>query len=196
MIDFVQIGAFTGHTALQEDDIIWPLVQQKGWRGICIEPLPSAFEILISNYANISDMHFENVAITEQDGTMQLYHQPSITFGTCSLNPNHFDGNTQQTTVKCVTFDYIVNKYNLKNQPFKLLQIDTEGWDGKIIRSINFNEIYPKQIRFEHSHLTKVQDSRESVIQYLQQFGYEEVVDIYYNGVEDNLDTLMEKQND
>lgn len=194
MIDFVQIGAFTGHTAAQEDDIIWPLVRGQGWRGVCIEPLPQAFEMLVSNYADIEGMFFENVAITEQAGTAILYYPPALTHGTSSLNPKHFGGNTAQAEVTCVPFDYIINKYNLANQPFKLLQIDTEGWDGKVIRSIDFSYVLPQQVRFEHCHLGNVGDSKEAVVKHLQQYEYQEVEDIYDNGIEGKLDTLMEKQ--
>jgi hypothetical protein len=38
-------------------------------------------------------------------------------------------------------------------QTVDLLQIDAEGYDYEILKTIDFREIKPKIIRFEHAHL-------------------------------------------
>jgi len=62
--------------------------------------------------------------------------------------------------VKCVTLKDLLQKYNIKN--IDLLQIDVEGHEYKIIRSIDFNVIRPKIIHYENKHLN-IDDNKECV---------------------------------
>ena len=50
-----------------------------------------------------------------------------------------------------MTINQLLNKYNLKN--IDLLFIDTDGFDDKIIESINFDEFTIDEIYYENLHV-------------------------------------------
>jgi FkbM family methyltransferase len=193
-IDFIQIGAFTGNTE-QKEDIIWPLVNNDGWRGILVEPLPQAFPILLENYKNIPGLFFENLAITDYNGTIDIHFWAGGDLRIASTFVAHCkDKNTAIINVPCITLTSLIQKYNLFNTKFKLLQIDTEGLDGRILLTTDFTNIKVQHIRFEHCHLHMDDTNKVMVIEHLSQFGYVEIKDIYDNHLtgEEGIDTLME----
>lgn len=198
-MNFIQIGAFTGITQYGED-IIWPIVRKNQWNGIFIEPIPSAFEKLVENYSDLTDSYFENVAIMNYDGEVDLFYEAHGDLRIASTNPAHSPGrNMSKMTVPCMRLETLIDKYSLRNQSLELLQIDTEGRDSLILLDTDFSDILIKQIRFEHCHLgCKGNPSRDEVIKHLQKFGYVEVEDIYHNSLdgEKGIDTLMERKND
>jgi FkbM family methyltransferase len=52
-------------------------------------------------------------------------------------------------SVRCLTFDELLSEYDVEH--IDLLQIDTEGYDAEIIKSIDFSKTKPSIIRFEHN---------------------------------------------
>src|SRR5687768_10686357 len=56
---FVQIGSFDGVS----NDPINEFVRKYYWQGILVEPMPSFFEQLKLNYANLSGLLLENVGV-------------------------------------------------------------------------------------------------------------------------------------
>lgn len=66
------------------------------------------------------------------------------------------------------TLEKILDKNNIRH--VDVLLIDTEGYDYKIVKQINFKKIKPKLIIFEHINLSKV--DKESSIKLLTQNGY------------------------
>lgn len=202
MINFIQIGANVGNTS---QDIIWPIIQQRGWHGIFIEPIPEAFTNLINNYQNCPGCYFENIAIMDYNGTTDIFYNPSDDTQIASTFNTHSPGrNTQKITVPCQTLSSIISKYNMFD-PFELLQIDAEGADYKILMCTDFTNIKPKYIRFEHCHFGKLDSEhpdqakkelrRLDIIHHLARFGYKEVPDIFNNGLEGevNIDTLLQR---
>ena len=55
--------------------------------------------------------------------------------------------------VYCTTIEDLLIKHNFKS--IDLLQIDTEGFDFEIIKTINFSVLKPTMISFENMHLSK-----------------------------------------
>ena len=62
------------------------------------------------------------------------------------------------------------------NKDFDLLQIDIEGLEQEVIKSIDFKTIKPKKIRFECAHLN--QTSRKELKDFLNLNGYIECYDV------------------
>lgn len=155
---FVQIGANDGMTV----DPIREYVLRYGWKGILIEPQKKYFEQLQKNYAGRSGLHFENVAIGEREETKQLFVvREDAEFGEwrgliATFKPQvHFaEGDERLATenVQCVTLASVVAKHALPH--IDLLQIDTEGYDYEILKSIDFAAVSPRVIHYEHRHLT------------------------------------------
>ncbi|WP_428231311.1 FkbM family methyltransferase [Flavobacterium sp.] len=154
---FVQIGANDGISF----DPIYNLVTKEKVSGIAIEPIPDIFKQLEKNYKNHPNVKLLNFAIHKDQSEMKLYRvdphkkdYPIWTKGTPSFNKDHHKlGNIPECDiveeiVKCISFNKLIDKYSIKK--IDLLQIDTEGYDFEIIKMIDFNQIAPRIISFEH----------------------------------------------
>lgn len=154
---FVQIGANDGISF----DPIYELVTKENVKGIAIEPIPDIFKLLEKNYKKYPNVKLLNLAIHKDQKEMILYRvdpkktgHPDWTKGTPSFNKDHHKlGNIPESdiieeSVKCISFNNLVEEYSIKK--IDLLQIDTEGYDLEIIKMIDFNEISPRIISFEH----------------------------------------------
>ncbi len=195
MIDFIQIGANIGNTP---QDILWPIIRERGWKGIFVEPFPESFKQLKINYSDLQGSYFENCAIFNVDGEIALYYEPIAgTREIASVIELHSIRNMRKMIVPCMTLETLITKYKLLDVPFELLQIDAERADGTILRSVDFTHILPKYIRFEHIHLSwqrsNLQAHLNQVLEHLSQFGYKKIPDQYDNGIEKGIDTMVER---
>ncbi len=134
---FVDIGAF--HPIKYSNTY---KLYKSGWRGINIEPRPGSkklFDLLRPN-----DINFE-CAITEKTGAAPYYFNtktPAIS----TLKPTYF---TDPITIKTTTINELLAKYLPDNQSIQLLNIDTEGYDETILKSLDFSLYAPKCICIE-----------------------------------------------
>ncbi len=176
----IQIGANDGIT---EDPIHRLLTKfpRIDWNGILIEPQKEDFNKLIKNYENFTGFTMANIAITKRSGPIKLYTPKTQfrneTWSTLlgSLVPErglmreHMKNNTFEVeVVEGVTFDDILEKHNVLS--VDLLQIDTEGYDYEIIKTIDFGRVKPKIINFERKNLRA--DERKKVYELLWSRGY------------------------
>ena len=194
MINFIQIGANVGNNA---NDIIWRLARENDCGGILVEPFPKTFGLLQENYADMENLFFENVAIMPYVGEVDLHHSQTF-LNECqqaSTSKGHFMANTATTRVPCTTLEALVDKYNLRDQPFELLQIDAERGDVAILLATNFDSILPKYIRYEMINTPLEQE--HAAIDHLRSFGYQPIKDIYkdlYEGERGKYDQLVERK--
>jgi FkbM family methyltransferase len=157
---FVEIGANDGI----DFDPIYQAVIKKKWSGVYIEPQKSVFLKLQSNFHGRENIFFENIAITKEEMFVDLFSpNEEITNGNsliASMHMNkgvlrHFtESELRKETVQGKPFQYIIDKYELKNKKRTLLLIDVEGFEKEVIESINFNTYKPDYLIFEHAHLT------------------------------------------
>lgn len=174
-MDFIQIGANVGKTP---SDILWRIVRYYGWSGIFIEPLLSSFLELKKNYSDLTNCGFENVAISDYDGEINIYSDSRSLYNNqqASTNKKHWKAD-QINLVACITLETLITGYRQDGKEFGLLQIDTEGDDGKILLSTDFDIVCPNKIRFEKCHLDE--SIIKQVVSHLEDFGYEEIDDEY-----------------
>jgi FkbM family methyltransferase len=166
---FVQIGANDG---IMEDPI-HDFIIRYGWKGILVEPQKKEFERLKKTYESQSGLIFENLAIAKKTGTTNLYRLKddlvteqrlsgvaTITpwigeigkiswFGKKDVGLKRSD--IIKEKVDCITFSDLMKKYAVTR--IDLLQIDAEGYDFEIIKTVNFDQLRPRIIQFEHRHL-------------------------------------------
>lgn len=173
---FIQIGANDGKFC----DPIRDLVVQHDLRGLLIEPLPDVFKLLKQNYENSTRLIFENVAISDKPGTFPFFRVidessgPSWWKGVASFDKNHLIKlgvplqNIKGCNVKAVTLKQLVEKYDLNE--ISLLQIDAEGYDYQILKSVMADGIKPRTINYEHSHLS--QNEKFGCKKLLDEHGY------------------------
>jgi FkbM family methyltransferase len=166
---FIQIGAYDG----RKDDPIYELVQRNRWSGILVEPQPDIFARLKQNYAGFSGLGFEQAAIVEEGASFSLYKlkdeyahlfhadhrtlssfRPELIIRHLS-QPVDVESAVQRVDAPHLSFSALLKKHGVTK--IDLLQIDVEGYDFQIIRSIDFKQIAPKIIHFEYANLPAVE---------------------------------------
>jgi FkbM family methyltransferase len=178
---FIQIGANDGVSF----DRIFPFVTSNKLKGIVVEPLRDMFDMLTYNYRKHPQVKKINVAIHNTEKSMNIYrvdpkapNLPNWTQGIASFNKDHHkkskisEVNIITEKVICMSFEDLIKENNVTK--IDLLQIDTEGYDYEIIKMINFDNIKPHIIRFEHGIKSDVM-SREDFkkcMNYLFDQGY------------------------
>jgi FkbM family methyltransferase len=170
-IKFVQIGANDG---IQYDPL-FPYVKKRSWKGLMVEPNPIVFKELKENHKNSrSDLTFCNYAIGEE-GEFTLFWCEELT-GVASFDKEHVVRHLNGANYKILEEDVKMIPF-LKlltiHPTFKkvnILIVDTEGWDAKIIQSINFKEFLADLIVFESWHVEE--SVLNETIEYLENYGY------------------------
>jgi FkbM family methyltransferase len=192
-LKFMQIGGNDGFVK----DPIFRFVKKYGWKGIVVEPQKDVFhKRLKRTYRLEKNVILENVAIAAQSGTKILYKLAIsnsrwatglATFDRKTLeyqiDRNYVDDRAKREGIKlpankkdyiveeavpCETIDGLMKKHHFAS--LDLLQIDTEGFDFEIIKTIDFSKVKPAIISFESEHLSGA--DREACVALLKSKGY------------------------
>lgn len=176
--NFLQIGGNDGFVK----DPIFKFVKKYPWQGIIVEPQVEVFEkSLRKTYRFASNVRLENLAIADKTETKKLWkiavsnsrwatglatfdkailvYQIERNYVSDRLKregkpiPEKVDDYLTYEEVQCTTIEDLLVKHDF--QKLDLLQIDTEGYDFEIIKTINFDKIKPKMISFESEHLSE-----------------------------------------
>lgn len=185
---FVQIGSCDGVSF----DPIRGFVErnQSRIRGVVIEPLPDLFQQLQANYRRFPRIVPVNCAVHNSEREMTLHRVdpqrladvPDWACGIASFDPLHHqrlgipaDCMTTER-VPCRTLPAILREHPLPR--IDLLQIDTEGYDSEILFGLDFLEICPSIIRFEHGlhNGSTSQAVFQEVVECLHGAGYEVIL--------------------
>jgi FkbM family methyltransferase len=167
---FLQIGAFDG---VGEDDLR-ELVTTHNLRGVLVEPQPAAFARLQQTYRNQRQVTLLQAAIAETEGTRDLYCHRSHASMAASFDRQHLrkhgisDHDIVAQPVSCHTVESALCVGGFAN--VDLIQIDAEGYDWPIIRSIDFTRIRPRMIRFEYRHMPDA--DADACLAHLASHGY------------------------
>lgn len=186
---FVNIGANDGVS----NDIIYPFIQEYGWRGIAVEPLPSAFEQLRHNYRDFRGVILEQAAIAARPRAFHYIsdatgYQHAWTSQVGSLNPMYvmktiymkrrwqFDGPVPDDLeravtaleVPCLTFDELMRRHQVRRIDF--LNIDAESADYEIFCSIDFARYRPSLMCLEVTEMSD--DQRKDLDRRLLELNY------------------------
>jgi FkbM family methyltransferase len=146
---FVQIGA-----AMGDDDFEKDLVRRyKPSMVLLVEPQKQYHPLLKKRYEDIPNVFYEEVAITAtHEKEMTLYHQPGWHDCYFSAVPMQkwWDekGYICKVVVPAMRFNDLCEKWGIKE--IELLEIDTEGYDMEIVKSIDFDKIKIRVIIYEN----------------------------------------------
>ena len=159
-----QIGALDGIIA---DDTRFYLDKYK-WNALLVEPIPEWFEKLKANFKD-KNYIFENSAITDHDGVVEMVTIPGDDIIKENLHPD-YRGMSAVLPAKKDFEGMIDEKYSIKikvpslslNSLFEKHSIDkidificdAEGYDWEIFKQFDFNKFNPSFIRIEYFHLT------------------------------------------
>lgn len=176
----VQIGANRGNDELTS--IIKGMVVSK---LILVEPMSKFNESLLKCYRDINNLFIENIAITDdvdkKSEIFYLHEKMDENVEQASLLKSHinkvfnrpeytsdkpYDVQLIEMKVNCSTINELFNKYELSN--IDILFIDAEGFDSKIIKSIDFSNFNVNKIYYENMHIDAIDMSI-----FLKGMGYE-----------------------
>jgi FkbM family methyltransferase len=167
---FVQIGSNDGKS---NDPIFQILTSNPACSAFLVEPIPTLFQRLKTNYAGRPNTTFINAAIA--NGTLNelpFYHLAAGTKTALPYLPSWFDqvgsfqrehilkhfGPEVEPFIASSIFPTLSLKCLLEsNQITKLdvLHIDAEGYDWIILSQLDLQKHMPVVILFEHSHLSE-----------------------------------------
>ena len=185
-IDYLQIGSHSGNT--DTDKLFKQDLTNKNI--ILIEPVPSLFEELKTNYKtkDLNTVLFLNIAISNKNDTLELYipsknncfsKSPYWVDQLTSVNKDHisrhniYNLNIDKISVPCITLNTLIDMVGIKTIDY--LMIDTEGHDYEILMNFNLDIIKPNKICFENAHtdgtLTRGNNYIE-LINKLTKYGY------------------------
>lgn len=183
-VKFIQIGA---HDGIRFDSL-YSTVTNGDFSGIVVEPQPDVYQRLRANYADYPHIAPINVAVHESNASMSLYRvapeafdrYPGWASGIASFDRDHLvqhgvaAEHIAQEQVPCETLMSLLRRTQMLDAD--LLQVDTEGYDAKIIGMIDFAQCKPKLIKFEHKNLSA--DERAGVLSLLSRNGYTCVAEV------------------
>jgi FkbM family methyltransferase len=174
-LTFLQIGAFDG---VVEDDLRDIVISHR-LRGVLVEPQPAAFARLKSAYRNQPNVTLLEAAIAEESGVRDLYCKRGEPSMAASFDRGHLrkhniaETDIEVRQVACHTVESALQAAGLSG--VDLLQIDAEGHDWPIIRSINFERLKPRIIRFEYRIMTP--SDADDCLALLSSHGYRFIVE-------------------
>jgi len=178
---FVQIGSNDGI----KNDPLHVYIRKNGWKGILVEPDKANFTKLRYNYSRVNGLIFENVGIGPERGEMLFYrlkdikeNEPgwydqvgSFDKGTFFKNIEYgkeLDKRIIAEPLPVITFYDLLQKNNFGE--VDLLHTDTEGFDYKILKSIDFSKYNIRVVLFEGEWMTLLE--LKEIIQYLRKYNY------------------------
>ena len=168
---YLDIGCF--------NPLLWNntyLLYKKGWNGINVDI--QKINIDLFNIARPDDTNI-CCALHDKKKNLNLYNlkgennSPVMTTDKSHAKKMSFlfNKNIIKKKIKTVTFSEMVKNYNIKIKNIDFLNIDTEGSDFKILKSINIKKYKPKLICIEISEFTKKSDKKK-ILNYLKSNNY------------------------
>lgn len=174
-----QVGANDGIGA----DPVRKFIVEHDLPGLLVEPLPPIFALLLKNYEHQTNLRFENCAVTEKDGKISLFSVDHglindaqrlsglSTFSRDQLIKDLINERVAspasriiETTVPGYTIGTLLKKHDISR--IDVLQVDTEGFDWKVVSQVDldfykvqlinmeFNRLRPDEMEACLSHLT------------------------------------------
>jgi FkbM family methyltransferase len=177
----VQIGAYIGN---DDADPLYEFLCEhldpararstgRNTKVVLVEPIREYFDLLCENYSIIPKIEFENVAIAETAGVMDMYRldvnplehgYPAWLAEMSSLKKERmeelWDKHERNQELKqfylehrvvekvnCMTLQQLFDKHQIRQ--LDLLQVDAEGYDFEILKTLDFDRITPRFINYE-----------------------------------------------
>jgi FkbM family methyltransferase len=160
----LQVGANDGVGG----DPVRDIVVRHHLPGILVEPLPDLFAKLQANYDGHPGICFEQCAVGEHDGEGTIYRVslnpelPRWLQGLASFDKNHLTGrkhgfpglekHVEAVRVPILSLGSLLQKH--KAAAVDLLQIDTEGYDCRIVQAAIKLGLRPAIIHYEFRHIS------------------------------------------
>jgi FkbM family methyltransferase len=159
---FCLVGANDGVT----NDHVFPFASRHRWRGALVEPVPIYFAELEKAYRGLP-VKLCNVAIHDTERSITLHYLdatkidlPPWAKGVGSFDRKNLEKLSElpeaadaltEAQVPCRRLEEVIAEAGL--DCVDIVVIDTEGYDGAILRQVRFDEWRVKTVIFEHKLL-------------------------------------------
>ena len=125
------------------------LLYKRSWNGINIDI--SEFSIKLFNYLRPNDVNI-NSAVSNTEKEISFYYQKKLSqLSTIKkeISNERMQGNIKEKKIKSFKLNSILNQSKFKNRQIDFLNIDVEGADFEVLKSLDFNIYEPKIICIE-----------------------------------------------
>ncbi len=125
------------------------LLYKKGWKGMNIDI--HSFSIELFNYLRPKDLNY-NFAVSDKIELINMYFQKELSqLSTIDYNQakKSLQGQIKEKKIQAYTLDEIFKFSNLDDKKIDLLDIDVEGADFKVLKSLSFEKFQPELICVE-----------------------------------------------
>jgi len=180
----VKVGS---HDGLKGDPCGAEILLRKKWRGLLIEPVPYLLERAMRNFNDAARFSFASCAVGAVRGLRSFYFLPPSARQELEDLPSWFDqlGSFSRDHIVARLGErvrHLIEEISVPIKPLTqvlrekgisrvhLLQIDTEGADLEVLRSLQFDDTFPLAIFIEHKHLCA--DDKAVLLALLQDKGY------------------------
>jgi FkbM family methyltransferase len=175
---FIQIGAGDGVSSDPTHDF----VKRGQMKAVLVEPIEHSFRRLKDVYKGVPNVSFVQAAIAKHDGeaclykvkegarSIDAYWSPQLaSFSSAHLLKHGVAASDiVEVKVPALTLASLIAKCGLES--IDILQVDTEGFDGEIVKMALDLPRVPECINFEHVHLNA--EERTEVFALLERHRY------------------------
>jgi len=162
------------------------LLYQKGWNGINIDLSKTSVDLF--NIARPNDTNL-NFAVSDKKKIIKTYENKSLGLSN-TTNPvfaSLFIKNYYSRQVRSNSLNNLLKKYSVKNTKFEIIDIDAEGSDYKILKSIDFKKYSFKLILIEtHTFNKKVKAEKRKIYTFLKSKKYNCLKELHETSIFEN----------
>ena len=157
------------------------ILYQNGWRGINIDA--NQFSIDLFNFARPHDANY-NVAISDKNEKIDFYsskdNDPQSTASKIFLKYDYINKNRKydKKKIEAKTLNSVLQNSKYKHQEIDFLNIDVQGYDYKVLKSLDFKVYKPKYICVETQFVNK-----KKIMNFLAHKKYQKV----WTGINSNI---------
>lgn len=142
----VQVGANDGKSG----DPLYALINQGKLQGLLVEPQEGPFLALRKRYEGLPGLRFEQAAVVDKDGPVIMTTvEDRTTIGTLVPERNimRLRKARREVSVPGLTFRSLLDRHAIST--FDVLQIDTEGYDYRILEQVDLRKHDVKIVNME-----------------------------------------------
>ncbi len=173
---FVELGAFDGVT--QSNSLYF---EQKGWRGILIEPIPPVYQVCVRNRPNATVVNCACVSEDFKDANIEMTWAGLMSIVKGARKSDEADDewvrrgeeiqNIKRADIRVParTLSSILDQY--KAPTIDLLSLDVEGFEIGVLKGLDFTRHAPRNLLVEESDTDDIED-------YLRKKGYMQVANL------------------
>jgi len=167
---YIDIGCYH---PLQGNNTI--LLHKRGWNGINIDINKTSIDLFNHLRPDDENLH---LAVSNKNKIIKLYYRKKINMlNTVDKNfaEKNFPNGFKTSKIKSLKLDDIIKKSKFNHKNIDFLNIDVEGHEINVLKSLNFNKYKPKLICVEIHHSNKKELINNNVYKFLITKKYKKV---------------------